>query len=139
MRVGLILCLIGLSACAPGLSGKLVSSDGKLAVTKDAKVNVTRLDADAGATESGPSVFIGEVGPSGAFAITLEAGEGEYLVEAVVPGYAVASQKINLRDGNTVTMQIEPVGKPKASVISTNMGAETVVGAGGATLTPPNL
>lgn len=138
MKVGLILFLVGLSACAPGLSGQLVSSDGKLAVSSDAKVNVTRLDG-AATDEPTVSVFIGEVSSDGAFAVTLQAAEGEYLVEAVVPGYAVASQKINLNDGNTIMLQIEPVGKPKASTISTNMGADTAVGAGGATLTPPNL
>lgn len=136
MKVGLILFLVGLSACAPGLSGQLVSSDGKLAVSADAKVNVTRLDGPA--TDEA-SVFIGDVGSDGTFAVVLQAAEGEYLVEAVVPGYAVTSQKINLNDDNTIVLQIEPVGKPKPSTISTNMGADTAVGAGGATLTPPNL
>lgn len=139
MRVGLILFLAGLSACAPGLSGQLASSDGLLAMSRDAKVNVTRLDVGSGAEDGAASVFIGDVASDGTFAVTLQAGEGEYLVEAVVPGYAVTSQKINLNDGNTVNMQIEPVGTPKASAISTNMGAETAVGAGGATLTPPKL
>lgn len=139
MRVGLILFLAGLSACAPGLSGQLVSSDGLLSMPKDAKVNVTRLDVSSGSEVAAASVFIGDVASDGTFAVTLQAGEGEYLVEAVVPGYAVASQKINLNEGNTVNMQIEPVGQPKASTFSTNMGAESAVGAGGATLTPPKL
>ena len=139
MRVGLILFFAGLSACAPGLSGQLVSSDGMLAMAKDAKVNVTRLDVGSGSEEAPTSVFIGDVATDGTFAVTLQAGEGEYLVEAVVPGYAVTSQKINLNDGNTVKMQIEPIGQPKASAISTNMGSETAIGAGGATLTPPKL
>jgi hypothetical protein len=69
----------------------------------------------------------------GSFTVTLDAAEGEYLVEAVVPGYAVASQKINLASAGSVRLQIQPVGNPKASMIGTNMEAGTGVGSGGGT------
>lgn len=136
-QFGLVMSSLLLFACTPSLSGQLVTTDGKLAVTRDAKVNVTRLDAETGGEQ--PSVFVGDVGSDGAFSVTLAAAEGEYLVEAVVPGYAVVSQKVNMADGAPVTLQMIPIGNPKASMIGTNMDADTGVGSGGATLTPPNL
>ena len=138
MRLGIVVFLVGLSACAPGLSGQLVATQGNLAITRDAKVNVTRLDVTSG-EDSQPSVFIGDVSSDGSFAVTLDAADGEYLVEAVVPGYMVASQKLQLSESNSVILQIVPIGKPTAGMIGTNMNAETGIGSGGATLTPPKL
>ena len=139
MRVIVLAVLLSLNACVPGVSGKLVATEGSLAISKDAKVNVTRLDLTAPADPESVQVFIGDVNPDGTFSVSLDATEGEYLVEAVVPGYAVSSQKIALADQKEVTMQLIPVGKPSASMIGTNMDADVGVGSGGATLTPPSL
>jgi hypothetical protein len=139
MKIIVLAMLLSLNACVSGVSGKLVATEGALAVSKDAKVNVTRLDLTSAADSESMQVFIGEVNLDGTFTVSLDANEGEYLVEAVVPGYAVSSQKIALADQKEVTMQLVPVGKPSASMIGTNMDADVGVGSGGATLTPPSL
>ncbi len=139
MRVVVLAMLLSLNSCVPGLNGQMVATEGTLAVSKDAKVNVTRLDLASAEDPEAMSVFIGDVNPDGTFSVTLDADEGEYLVEAVVPGYAVSSQKIALVDQKSVTLQLIPVGKPNASMIGTNMDADVGVGSGGATLTPPSL
>jgi hypothetical protein len=138
MRVIVLALLLSLNSCVPGVSGQLVATEGALAISKDAKVNVTRLDL-ASADPETVSVFIGDVNADGTFSVSLGAGDGEYLVEAVVPGYAVSSQKIALSEQKSITMQLVPVGKPSASMIGTNMDADVGVGSGGATLTPPSL
>jgi hypothetical protein len=139
MRIVVLIILLSLNACVPGVSGKLVATEGALAVSKDAKVNVTRLDHASSDDSNFVPVFIGDVNPDGTFSVSLDASEGEYLVEAVIPGYAVSSQKVTLADQKEVTMQLIPVGKPNASMIGTNMDADVGIGSGGATLTPPNL
>lgn len=139
-RLVILSSLLSLVACTPNLSGQLISTDGQLSVSRDAKVNVTRLDVDsADAATVQPNVFIGDVGADGKFSVTLDVAEGEYLVEAVVPGYAVVSQRVNMADGQPITLQMIPVGNPKAGMIGTNMDADAGVGSGGATLTPPSL
>jgi hypothetical protein len=138
MRVIVLALLLSLNSCVPGVSGQLVATEGALAISKDARVNVTRLDLASTDPET-VSVYIGDVNPDGTFSVSLGASDGEYLVEAVVPGYAVSSQKIALSDQKSITMQLVPVGKPSASMIGTNMDADVGVGSGGATLTPPSL
>ncbi len=139
MRIIILVMLLSLNACVSGVSGKLVATEGALAVSKDAKVNVTRLDVASVDDSDSAQVFIGDVNLDGTFTVSIDASEGEYLVEAVVPGYAVSSQKIALADRKDLTMQLVPVGKPSASMIGTNMDADVGVGSGGATLTPPSL
>jgi len=139
MRVFGLVLFLSLTSCAPGLKGKLVATEGVLAISKDAKVNVTRLDRTSPADPEVMTVFIGDVKADGTFSVTLDASDGEYLVEAVVPGYSVSSRKIALSDQKSVTIQLVPVGKPSASMIGTNMDADVGVGSGGATLTPPSL
>lgn len=64
---------------------------------------------------------------------------GDYLVEALVPGYAVASRRVKIGTAEHVTLTLQPAFVAKGPGIGVNAHPDQGRGAGAATLTPPSL
>jgi len=132
----LFLALAALTACAPTLAGHLKGPGGEPVFGPEARVNIQPLDE---AAEPGSTVVV-TVDGSGAFTTDAELKPGPYLVEALVPGYGVASRKVTIgSDSEPVELKLAPLAKTKAKAIGANVDADGGRGAGGATLTPPSL
>jgi len=121
--------------CSSSFSGKVLLLDGVTQVGTDARVNLTRLDG-AIATED---VHVIVVAPDGTFSTDKELPTGSYLVEALVPGYKTNSVTIDSATQKTVELKLEPSSRTRASVIGIGNSLDAGRGAGGATLTPPQL
>lgn len=124
------------SACAPTIAGQLKGPGGEVVTGPEARVNVVSLAAGEGAE---PQTFVAVVDDGGKFSLSEDLPAGDYLVEALVPGYQPASERVKLADAGQIELTLKPVGATKTQAIGANVGVDEGRGAGGATLTPPNL
>ena len=118
--------------CAPTLSGTLTDQSGGVIETTDGRVNITNLK-----DPEGGSVVVNV--EDGVWSTDAELGPGDYLVEALVPGYGLVSKRITLSETKELKLILSPLEKTAPSVIGANMNGEIGRGSGGATLTPPKL
>ncbi len=130
-----ILCVfLSTWGCVPTLAGVVKSTEGEINVSPEARVNITSL------------VAVGErhmtsikVEQNGKFSTRDPLPEGDYLIEALVPGYGVTSKKIHIGQKSDVTLMLQPANLQKSSAIGVNMQGDHARGAGGAILTPPTF
>ena len=134
-RCALVLAALYLVSCAPTLSGKLEGQTSELSPS-EARVNVTRLDGEKGAE---PRTIVIDVEPNGEFSTDEDLPEGSYLVEALVPGYKLVSERVEINESKEVKFKLTPLSAPKPRAIGTNVDVDMGRGSGAATLTPPNL
>lgn len=130
--LGLLVFTGLLASCAPTLAGQLRGESGEPITTKDARVNVAPLSGHEHA-------LVLEVDETGHFTSDEDLTPGTYLVEALVPGYAVCSEKIELGKSQTVDLKLKPLAALKPGVIGTGTAGAAARGAGSATLTPPSF
>jgi hypothetical protein len=137
MRTKIMICglvIIAMAGCAPTLSGQLKGPGGEVVTTPDARVNISSLSAAEGA------ILVVPVDGSGQFSTDEDLPAGEYLVEALVPGFGLASTKVQVGgDEPEVELTMTPLERPKTTAIKVNINGDAGRGGGGATLTPPNL
>lgn len=124
------------SSCAPSLVGRL---DGHGQVFgPNAKVNVTPLVATSSGQRIGTIVL--SVKPDGTFATEEQLPTGDCLVEALVPGFAVASAHVNLNgSGNKIDLDLRPLPRTSLRAGQIQRMIDDGRGAGGANLAPPSL
>jgi hypothetical protein len=122
-----------LGACAPTLAGQLRAADGQPFATSDARVNVVSL------APTDPKAVVVGVETDGSFAVDDSLAPGPYMVEAIVPGYGLVSQRVTVGEQKAVELQLTRLPPTKAPTIGANLEGDAARGAGGATLTPPNL
>lgn len=129
----LLLTTLALAGCAPTLAGRLTTGDGEAVASAEARVNVASLSSEA--------TVVLPVDASGKFAADLDLPEGDYLVEALVPGYKIESKRITLGSGDepVLELRLSPLEKTRATATSANLEAPEGRGAGGASLTPPTF
>lgn len=136
MKTGLVLLGLVASSCAPSLVGRL-DGHGQI-FGPDAKVNITPLTANT----SGQRVatIILSVKPDGTFATEEQLPSGDCLVEALVPGFAVASTHVNLNgSGNKIDLDLRPLPRTSLRASQIQRVIDDGRGAGGAHLAPPSL
>jgi hypothetical protein len=131
--LALLTLALPLGACAPTLAGQLRSADGQPLATTDARVNVVSL------APADPQAVVVGVEANGSFEVDESLPPGPYLVEAIVPGYGLASQRVAIGEQKAVELQLTKLPPAKAPTIGANMEGDAARGAGGATLTPPSL
>jgi hypothetical protein len=154
--VGALLTLAAMTAaaygCAPTLAGRLTDPAGRPVAAADARVNITSLTSpSAPADAEAPVVEVCPVDDGGRFEADTDLPDGAYLVEALVPGYALASETVTIggqeanggdRAGGLV-LTLKPLATPAATAIGAKIkaapGDDSSRGAGGATLMPPQL
>jgi hypothetical protein len=141
--------VMALSGCFTALSGRLQDPSGKPISNSDARVNITKLNPDDSTASDDPVVC--EVDSSGQFAVSVDLVSGSYLVEALVPGYSIASKIILLDDKkkqSPLVLTAKPLEKPVANAVglrikkgkaATSGNDDLSRGAGAATLTPPQM
>lgn len=134
-KAATILATLAMTACAPTLAGQLASAKGEFRSSPDARVNVTSLDHGDGE----PRVMTLEVGADGNFSTRESLPAGSYLVEAVVPGYAVQSKTVQLGDEAPIEMTLTPVAPVKAKTTRAHAELDQSRGSGDAMLMPPSL
>ena len=122
------------AGCAPTLAGQLKGPGGIIVANKDARVNISSL-----ATENPSPPMVVEVDDGGNFSSSEKLEPGPYLVEALVPGFAPESRRVMVGEAYALEIEMKRVPRVHASTVGANVGAEPGRGAGGATLTPPNL
>jgi len=133
--------LLLVAGCAPTMAGRLTTQAGALVSSPDARVNITSLTphgADA------PAALVVAVAGDGTFSTRAELPPGDYLVEALVPGYTLASKRVKIgddadSDDTRLTLTLKPLAQTKVSPIGVNTAVDEGRGAGGATLMPPSL
>jgi hypothetical protein len=123
-----------LASCAPTLSGLIKSSEGSLVVSQESRINITSLSLS---TERHMATL--NVQRDGSFSTRENLPAGDYLVEALVPGYAVSSKRVKIGSKEQVTLMLQPSTVLKTPSIGVNARLDQGRGAGGATLMPPSL
>lgn len=129
--LGATLCLSG---CAATLEGHLSGPKGEPVTSSDARVNIAPLAPN---NKTAPVTVAVE--GDGSFKTNAALAPGVYLVEALVPGYALGSQRVTVGEGLPVDLTLKPLPKMKASAVGANGAGDVARGEGGATLTPPEL
>lgn len=125
------------AACAPTLSGRLVSKSGDPIAATDGTVNITRLTKGS-INKSKQEIHVVELTGSGEFKTSL--GPGTYLVETFIPDYSTVSQRVIFETSSLelrFVLERLPLVKPRA--VGANLEVDAARGAGAATLTPPQL
>ncbi len=136
MKRALILVALLAGACAPSLAGQLHGHG--LVFGPDAKVNVTPLATNSGAQNT--ATIILTVRPDGSFATEEKLPPGDCLVEALVPGFAVASTHVTLDgSGKNIELDLKPLGKTTLRASQIQRVVDDGRGAGGVNLAPPSL
>jgi hypothetical protein len=130
-----------LGACSTTLSGKLEGPELNADTLRDARVNVTRLDATAGQDDDSSDVVSLILVPEsdGSFASSKSLPEGRYLVEALVPGYEPVSEQFVLTSSRKITLNLTPTGQAKARAADYNSDPSASRGEGSAVLTLPQF
>ena len=127
------------TSCAPTLSGQLQGSGGQ-PFGPDARVNITPLDEQAAPAEGHSNkTLVLKVQPDGNFSTDTKLPPGDCLVEALVPGYALASIHVNVDSKNRVELKLRPL--PPTSMRATQLpnGQQDSRGSGSANLAPPSM
>lgn len=137
MKTNALSLALALAACgcAPTLAGQLKGPGGEVVTSPEARVNIVSLAPGADAQ----GVVVAEVDGDGAFATSADLAPGDYLVEALVPGYGLVSERVRVGETEKVELTLKPLPKAKTGAIGANTGLDAGRGAGGATLTPPSL
>lgn len=119
--------------CSPTLSGHLSTTTGEPVTASEARVNVSNLNDDQ-------SIIL-SVEKNGRFSTRQDLPKGEYLVEALVPGYKIESKRVKLGADAplNIELKLQPLERTRTRSTSANLDAPEGRGAGGATLTPPNF
>lgn len=130
-----LLSAASLAGCAPTLAGQLKGPDGQVVTGPDARVNIVSLAGGDGEAV----VQSVEVDKAGEFATSEALQPGDYLVEALVPGYALASKTVRVGETRLVELTLTPVASVKAATTRANGGLDAARGGGDAMLTPPSL
>lgn len=123
------------AGCVSTLSGKLVGPGGSLVVSPEARVNITPLDVG----EDSAATVVVDVDSEGAFYTRADLAPGVYSVEALVPGFKITSENVDIRKTREVELRMIPVVTPKVAPVGANVDLDVGRGAGGAELTPPQL
>lgn len=132
VNFGMVVGFALLVGCAPTLAGKLTDQSGEFISTPDARVNITSLKNP----EQGSVVVKVE---GGNWSTDTDLAPGDYLVEALVPGYGLVSKRVTLGDTDELSLVLSRLEKTQPSAIGANMHGEVGRGSGGATLTPPKM
>jgi len=123
------------------MAGRLTTQTGALVASPDARVNITNLTPHG---KAAPATLVIAVARDGTFATRAELPPGDYLVEALVPGYTLASKRVQIGDDSSssdahLTLMLKPLAQAKVTPIGVNTSVDEGRGAGGATLMPPSL
>lgn len=119
-------------SCAPTLAGNISTQSGNVIESSEGRINITSLNNP---DQNSMVVRINQ----GEWSTDSDLAPGDYLVEALVPGFRLMSQKITLGQTKKVSMILSPLSKTDPTAIGANLDADVGRGQGGATLTPPKL
>lgn len=127
-------------ACATTVSGRLEGPDLGPDSLRDARVNVTRLDAPLDSAQvDEPATVIITPDEDGSFVSEEDLPKGKYLIEALVPGYEPVSQQVDLAKSQKVNLVLKPLGQARAKASELNSDPAASRGEGGAVLTLPQF
>lgn len=127
------------TSCAPTLSGQLQGSSGQ-PFGPDARVNITPLIEPVMPKDSASNqTLVLKVQPDGKFSTDAKLPPGDCLIEALVPGYSLASIHVNIDSKNRVELKLRPL--PPTSLRATQLpnGQQDSRGSGSANLAPPSM
>jgi type III secretory pathway lipoprotein EscJ len=130
-----VLFAVAWSGCATKIAGHLVDAAGNPVTQEFGKVNITRLD---GKIDDSFQETIA-VTDDGTFESVTEIPAGQYMVEALVPGYKAESIRLQIKESQQIKLVLIPLPKVQHSTIRTNLDLDVGRGAGSATIDPPSL
>jgi hypothetical protein len=119
--------------CAPTISGSIVAPDHLDVHYDTARINISSL------SDHRIGSYIISVEKDGRFRVGEKLEKGRYLVEALVPGFRIASTELTLDKSQDVKIELVPLPKSSTKAIGINLNLDESRGTGGATLTPPSL
>jgi hypothetical protein len=131
----ILIFILGLTCtgCAPTLAGKLTTSDGVITNHHQGRINIVSLDDPEKAS------WVVAVSKTGTFELSREFKKGRYLVEVLVPGYAISSQEVIIDGDLDMAIQLRQVTKGKRTAINASGEIDSSRGIGGASLMPPQM
>lgn len=128
-----LIALLLVTGCATSISGHLRTFEGGAVYSDEARVNVVSL-VDI---EKEPQVL--KVEKDGYFKTNESLDKGQYMVEALVPGYKPMSIKLNVEKSESILLKLSPAKKVEKSTIKYHEDLDESRGQGGATLVPPMI
>ena len=129
-RLPLIIAFLA-AGCATKISGHLQSLKGTPVYSSEARVNIVNLTN----INAEPQSLV--VSKDGSFSTSEAITNGQYMVEALVPGFKPMSIKIQVSKSENILMKLSPSRSVKSSSFKYNDSLDQSRGQGGATLVPP--
>ena len=133
MKRLLTIMILVMAGCTTTISGNLKDHAGQPIFSPDARVNISSLK---GAELQEAQVV--RVERDGSF-LSQDLKPGQYLVEALVPGFLPESKSVTVDSDQSVVLELKEIETAKAGTIGTGHHVEFSRGSGGADLMPPNL
>ena len=127
---GFIALLFSLSSCSSKFSGRLATDD-PIKNMAEARVNVVGLDNDFRK--------VCAVDEEGEFAVEGDMPDGLYLVEAILPGFAMASHKLKVEDSRNVLIRMKTLPNTGKYASPVPKGLDMGRASGSMRLMPPRL
>ena len=117
--------------CATKITGNLQSLKGAPVYSKEARVNIVNLTNIA---EEPQSLVVNK---DGSFSTDEAIANGQYMVEALVPGFKPMSIKIRVEKSENILLKLSPSKALKSNTFKYHDSLDESRGQGGATLIPP--
>jgi len=130
-----LVAVLGFASCATSISGRIASHPQHPWKTTEARVNISRIAGEG----SAPAPTVLEPDSSGAFKVRGYFPPGTYLIEALVPGFKIASKTVKIDEAKGLVFQLSPAPAARPGTIGANLDVDAGRGAGAATLWPPEL
>lgn len=135
ININIILLGLICSSCAHYISGQLIDSNGGVIVNQEARINIIHI-------KNGTNKFISvlKTNNKGKFSSSKNLPKGEYLIEALVPGYKIASKNIILEKSLNIILTLQPLTNSNLSPIFEIKDKEDPnKGIGNVNIMPPQL
>lgn len=127
--------LLMISSCTTTISGTIVQEDGKhINQTKSAKVNISFLDQ-----ENSDWNEVVDLDIDGTFTTNKDLQPGYYLVEPLIPGYAINSVRLFVDQDKVIKIIAKPLREQSSKLIQIQKSTKLHRGSGGAQIAPPKL
>jgi hypothetical protein len=117
--------------CATKITGNLQSLKGTPVYSTEARVNIVNL---TNIKEEPQSLSVNK---DGSFSTEEKIANGQYMVEALVPGYKPMSIKIRVDKTENILLKLSPSKNLKSNTFKYHDALDESRGQGGATLIPP--
>lgn len=132
--IGILISIFFVTSCVSGLRGVVVDQNGDPITHKEGRINVFQNTSSTNSL-----IKVVELQSEGRFHVEDLDEKKRIFVEALVPGYEIASITVEPKQDKNIRVVLSRIGKPDVDGIGYSKKMLIGTGSGGADLTPPKM